>query len=201
MLIVEITLNYFSHGAVMRRARQETKALINAGHRVIVITDLRWKSAYKELIEYRNKLQVIPINPFYIHRPFRMVSSQLSFALKVYYTLKKLSKKEHIDLIVSHASTICYAVASFANKNRIPSAWVIQELIKDRMATGNPYNWFETLLLKHSDRYALRNMHYLMPVSNYTKTLAILDGAKPENTYVKYNAIDTQLQIFKKKRF
>ena len=41
MLIVQITFNYFSKGAVMLRARQETKALLNTGHRVVVITDLR----------------------------------------------------------------------------------------------------------------------------------------------------------------
>ena len=41
MIIVQITFNYFSRGAMMLCARQETKALLNAGHRVIIITDLR----------------------------------------------------------------------------------------------------------------------------------------------------------------
>lgn len=41
MSIAQITINYFIRRAVMLCARQETKALLNAGHRVAVITDLR----------------------------------------------------------------------------------------------------------------------------------------------------------------
>ncbi len=44
MLVVQITLSFFCHGGVMKRSRHETLALLNAGHSVIVITDLRWTS-------------------------------------------------------------------------------------------------------------------------------------------------------------
>lgn len=191
MLIVQITLSFFSHGAVMRRARQEIKALLNAGHQVIVITDLRWKSAVHEMKDYKDKLLIIPLKPFYIHRPFRMISSQISFAYKAYLALKKLSKTKKIDLIVSHASTVSYTVAHFGRRKNIVSTWVIQDLIRDRMATGNPYNCIETLMLKNTDPYALKHMNFIITVSKYSKKLALMDGANPANTFIKYNAIDT----------
>ena len=43
----------------------------------------------------------------------------------------------------------------------------------------------------HSNKYALKNMSFLIPVSEYTRRLAIMDGAKPENTIIKYNTVDT----------
>ena len=190
MLFVHITQSYFSHGAVMRRARQESKALLDAGHRVVIITDLRWSSHLYELNDYKDKLYIIPIKPLYIYQ-FRSISAQLSFAFKAYYALKKLSKKEKIDFIVSHNATVCYAVARFGNKRNIPSAWVIQDLIRDRLETGSPYNKRETLMYIHSNKYALKNMPFLIPVSEYTRRLAIMDGAKPENTIIKYNTVDT----------
>lgn len=177
----------------MRRARQETKALLDAGHNVIVITDLKWKSSWRELERYKKRLYILPLNPFYIPRPFHIVSSQLSFSLKIYYALKRIAEKKSIDLIVSHFSTACYAIARFAKKRNIPSVWVIQDLIKDRMATGNPYNLIETKLFLHSNPYALKNMSYIISVSKYSRKLAIIDGAKPENTFIKHNSINTNL--------
>jgi len=191
MLIVQITQSFFSHGGVMKRARQETLALLKAGHRVIVITDLRWTSHAYQFKDFRDKFYIIPIKPIYFYG-FRNISSQLSFAFKTYYTLKKLSKKESIDLIVSHQSTACYAVVPFIKKRNIPAAWVIQDLIRDRIATGNPYNWWETQLFKHSNSFALKRMSYAIPVSIYTKRLAILDGARPATTFVKYNSVNTE---------
>lgn len=190
MLIVQITQNFFSHGAVMRRARQETIALLNAGHRVIVITDLNGLSAIKELEDFKNKLLIISLKPIFLYR-FRNLSSQISFTLKTYYALKKIIKKESIDLIVSHGSIPCYAIALITKKKRIPSAWVIQDLIKDRLATGNPYNWFETLIFLHSNKFAIKNVTYLIPVSRYSKKLLLMDGANPEKIYLKHNVVDT----------
>jgi len=192
LLVVEITLSYFSHGAVMRRARQETKALLNAGHRVIVITDLKWKSAYPEIKEFRDKLYVIPIKPFYIHKPFRKVSSELSFTFKVYFALKKISEKESIDLIIIHSSTVSYAVARFAKKMDIPAAWVIHDIVKYRIATGNPYKLITTQLYKHADSYAFRKLPFIIAVSNDTRNLAVIYGANPKNTFFKHNPVDTQ---------
>jgi glycosyltransferase involved in cell wall biosynthesis len=192
MLFVQITQDYFSHGAVMRRARQETRALLKAGHEVIAITDLRHLSEFDYFNDLDKKPMIIPLNPIFIHRPFRKVSSQLTFAFRVFFALRKLSKSKEIDFIISHSSTVCLAVHQFCKKRKINNAWVIQDLIRDRMATGNPYNWIETQMLKFSDPYALKNMKFLLPVSKYTKKLAIVDGANPENTYIKYNTVDTK---------
>jgi len=191
MLIVQITPSYFSHGAVMRRARQETKALLDAGHRVVIMTDLRWKSSVNEVWGYKTKLLIIPIRPFYIHRPFRMISHQLSFTFKVYLALRRLHDIDKIDLIVSHYSTVCLAVGKFSKENNIPSFWVIQDLIKDRMLTGNPYNWFETTLLKFTDRYAFKNIDFLLPVSKYSKQIIRSYGIKEKKIIIKHNAVNT----------
>lgn len=193
MRVVEITQGYFTHGAVMRRARQETIALLKAGHEVIAITDLKWRSALHEMHDYRRKLLIIPLKSIYIHRPFRKISSQLSFTIKLYFALKKIERQKQIDLIVSHMSTLCLAVGRISNKYNIVSAWLIQDYIKDRMETGNPYNWMETLLLLYTDKYALRNLTYILPVSKYIKKLVLLDGANPKNTIVKYNAVNTEI--------
>jgi len=183
----------------MRRAREEVKALLNAGHRVLVITDFKHKRYLNSFKEFKNNLYIIPLKLLYLHKPIpkvslRKVSSELSFTIQCYNLLKTLNKKEPIDLIISHLSTACYAVARFAKKNKIPSAWVIQELINDRIASfSNPYNWFTTQLYKHSTKYALSNIHYLIANSSYIKKLAIMEGAKVENTFVKHNSIDTKL--------
>lgn len=192
MLFVQITQSFFSDGAVMRRSRQETKALLKAGHRVIVITDLKWISQIHYFDDLQNKPEIISLKPFYIHRPFRKVSSELSFSLQVYFALKKISKNESISFITIHQSTTCYSVVRFAKKKNIPSAWVINDLISDRLATGNPYDIPTTILYKHAHSYGLRKLNYIIPVSNYTKKLAIMEGAAPKNTFVKHNAINTE---------
>ena len=84
MLVVQITQDFFTHGGVMKRSRQETLALLKAGHSVIIITDLRWTSHIYQFEEYKDKLRIIPIKPIYIYR-FRSLSSQLSFNFKTYY--------------------------------------------------------------------------------------------------------------------
>lgn len=198
-MIIEICMSFFGRGAVMRRAREEVIAFLNAGHFVTVFTDLRHRRFMNSFKGFNKKFKIKPIKLLYLHRPIpkvslRKVSSELSFAFQCYRALKNLSKKESIELIISHQATACYAVARFANKNKIPSAWVIQELIKDRIASfSNPYNWFTTQLYKHSTKYALSNIHYLIANSSYIKKLAIMEGAKAENTFVKHNSVDTKL--------
>ncbi len=191
-MIVQICLSFFGLGAVMMRARQEVQALLNTGHKVTVLTDLKYLKYLHTFKNYQGKLFIKPIRLLYIYR-FRKISSELSFAFKAYYALKTILKKEKIDLIITHGATYCYAAAHFANKYKIPAAWVIQDLIKDRIATGNPYNWWETQLYKHANRYAISKMPYLLPVSKYSKKLVLLDGAKPENTFIKYNTVNTEL--------
>ncbi len=192
MIIVQITLDFFSHGGLMKRSRQETLALLKAGHDVVVITDLRWTSHMYQFKEYKNKLKIIPIKPIYIYG-FRNISRQLSFTLKIYYVIKNLAKKKTIDLIVSHLAVSCYAVAPIANKLKIPSVLVIQDVIRDRIATGNPYNWWETQLFIHSNLYAFKRMNYIVVVSKYDKKLVLMDGANLETTFIKYNAVNTEL--------
>ena len=192
MLVVQITQDFFTHGGVMKRSRQETLALLKAGYNVIIITDLRWTSHMYQFEEYKDKLRIVPIKPIYIYR-LRSLSSQLSFTFKTYYALKKLAKKVKIDLIVTHQAVSCYAVAPLAEKLKIPSVLVIQDVIRDRIATGNPYNWWETRVFKHSNLYSFKKMDYIVVVSKYNKKLVVLDGANPETTFIKYNAVNTEL--------
>ena len=192
MLTVQITLDFFSHGGLMKRSRQETLALLKAGHDVVVITDLRWTSHMYQFEEYKSRLKIIPIKPIYIYG-FRNISRQLSFTLKIYYVLKNLAKKMTIDLIVSHLAVSSYVVAPVAKKLNIPSVLVIQDVIRDRIETGNPYTWWETLVFKHSNLYAFKRMNYIVVVSKYDKKLVEMDGANPETTFIKYNAVNTEL--------
>ena len=188
MLVVQITQNFFTHGGVMKRSRQETLALLKAGYNVIVITDLRWTSHIYQFKDYEDNLRIVPIKTTYIYK-FRNISSQLSFTFKTYYALKKIAKKEKIDLIVSHQVVSCYAVAPLAKKLKILSVLVIQDIIRDRIATGNPYNRWETQLFKHSNLYAFKKMNFIIVVSKYNKRLVLLEGAKPETTFIKYNSV------------
>ena len=59
--------------------------------------------------------------------------------------MKELYSKEKIDLSVKH-SALSYALTRFSKFKIAPTVWVFHDLIKDRMATGNPYNRIETLL-------------------------------------------------------
>ncbi|MEE9379174.1 MAG: glycosyltransferase family 4 protein [Candidatus Lokiarchaeia archaeon] len=191
-MIIEICLSFFGLGAVMRRARQEVQALLNAGHEVTVITDLKYLKYLRSFKNFRGKLYIKPIKLLYIYR-FRKISSELSFAFQIYYALKSIMKKSKIDLIIAHGTTYCYGVAPFANKYNIPATWVIHDLIKDRIATGNPYNRWETLLYKHANRYAITKIPLLIATSNYSKKLVLIEGAKPESVFIKYNPVDTNL--------
>ncbi len=189
MLVVQITPNFFTSGAVMVRARQETKALLNAGHRVIVITDLRHFSQLHYFDGLKNKPEIIPIKTILIYG-FRSISNQLIFAFKAYYALKKLFRKEKIDLIVEHSASP-YTSARFSKFKNPPTVWVLHDLIKDRMATGNPYNRTETLLRLHSYKYAFSRVDFLCPTSLYNKKLLLMDGARHQNIFIKYNTVDT----------
>ena len=189
MLIVLITFNYFSRGAVMLRARQETKALLNAGHRVVVITDLRHYSQLHYFAGLKKKPEIIPVKTILIYG-LRSVSNQLIFAFKAYYALKELSRKEKIDLIVEHSASP-YASARFSKFKIAPTVWVIHDLIKDRIATGNPYNRLETLFQLHAYNYSYQRVTFLIPTSLYSKKLLLMDGAKSKNIYIKYNTVDT----------
>lgn len=191
-IIIEICLSFFGLGAVMRRARQEVQALLNSDHEVTVITDLNHLKYLRSFKNYKGKLYIKPIKLLYLYR-FRKISSELSFAFQLYYSLKSIIKKSKIDLIIAHGATYCYAVAPFANKYNIPATWVIHDLIKDRIATGNPYNRRETLLYKHANRYAITKMPFLIATSQYSKKLVLIEGAKPESVFIKYNPVDTNL--------
>ena len=189
MLIVQITHNFFTHGAVMTRSRQETKALLNAKHRVIVITNLRHYSQLHYFDDLKNKPEIIPIKIKLIYG-FRSFSNQIIFGFKAYYALKELSRKEKIDLIVEHSASP-YASARFSKFKIAPTLWVIHDLIKNRMATGNPYNRTETLLRLHSYKYAFSRVDFLSPTSLFSKSLLLKDGARPQNIFIKYNTVDT----------
>ena len=193
MQFVQMCLSFFGNGAVMRRSRDEAKALLNAGHSVIVITDLKYTHFINEFKEHKDKLRVVPIKLHYLPYRFRKVSSELIYAFQSYRALNRLSKRESIDLIICHGVSNCYTVARFANKNKIANVLILHELIRDRIAFGNPYNWWTTQFYKHATRYALNKIQNFAGVSSYMKKLAILDGAKPQNTFVKHNPVDTEI--------
>ncbi|MFW9987572.1 MAG: glycosyltransferase family 4 protein [Candidatus Odinarchaeota archaeon] len=192
MLIVQICQNFFTHGGVMKRSRQESLALLKAGHRVIVLTDVIYMSHLYQFKKYNKKLHIIPIKPIFLYG-LRNLSSQLTFTLKTFFSLRKITEKEKIDLIVCHGSVPSYAVAPFGKKKHIPTALVIQDVIRDRIVTGNPYNWLETRIFLHSNLFAFRNMYYVIVVSKYNRMLVLRDGASPERTFIKYNAVNTEL--------
>lgn len=192
MLVVQITQNFFTHGGVMKRARQETLALLEAGHKVIVITDLRWKSHMFQFKKFRKQLLILPIKPFYIYG-LRNLSSQISFTLKLYPSLKMILKKFPVDIIVSHQSVTTYSISHLAKKFDIPSVLVIQDIIRDRMATGNPYNKLETLLFLHSNTFSFRHMDFIVVVSMYNQKLVLMDGTDSKKVFIKYNAVNTEL--------
>lgn len=189
MLIVQITSNFFSSGSVMLRSRQETKALLNAGHRVIVLTDLRHRSQFHYFKNQKAKPKIIPIKFFLIYG-FRSVSAQIIFAFKSYFALKSLARKEKIDLIVEHSGSP-FASARFSKLKIAPTVWIIHDLIKYRMMTGNPYNKSETLLRLIAYKYSLSRIKYLIPTSILSKKLLIKDGVDLKKVFIKYNPVDT----------
>ena len=173
----------------MQRARQETKALLNAGHRVVVITDLKHFSQLDYFKETRNKPEIIPVKTFFLYG-FRSVSSRITFAFKAYYALKMLSEKESIDLVIEH-SAISYAAPRFSKFKVCPTVCVIHDLIKNRAETGNPYNRLETYLRLHAYNYAIPRVDFIVATSIYSKKLMLRDGVNPEKIFIKYNTIDT----------
>ncbi len=191
-MIVQLSLSFFGQGAVMGRSRDEVRALLKAGYDVTVITDLGNLTYLNSLKEFKHKLQIIPIKLFYIHSPFRKVSSELVFAIQSYRALKALKKNVSIDLIICHTVTNSYAAAYFGKKNNIPTLLILHELIRDRIIYGNPYNWWTTKLYKHATRYALKAINYFVGVSSYMKKFIVLEGATNKKTFVNHNPVDLE---------
>ena len=190
-MIVQICLSFFGRGAVMRRARQEVKALLQTGYKVVVITDLLHRKYLNYFKTVKNKPYIIPIKLTYLFGPTRKVISELTFVKECYRVLKMLLKNESIELIVCHSASYCLAVGHFARKNHIPSVFVIQELINERILTlSNPYNWWTTQLYKHATRYALSKIDYFIADSNYIKKFIINEGVLPNKTFILHNPVD-----------
>lgn len=197
-MIVEICLSFFGRGAVMQRARNEVKALLKAGKDVTVITDLihrRYLNFFKDL---EKKPKFIPIKLIYLFGPTRKVIGELSFAIRLYQALKSISYKENIELIVCHGSSYCFAVGCFAKRRKIPTAFVIQELINERIKTStNPYNWYVTKWYQLANRYAISKIEFFIADSSYMKKFIIKEGAFYRKTYILHNPVD--LSIFSPK--
>lgn len=190
-MIVEICLSFFGRGAVMRRARDEVKALLKAGNEVIVITDLLHKKYLNFFKGLKNKPKIIPIKLIYLFGPTRKVISELSFAIRCYQVLRSIQEKENIDLIICHAVSNCFAVGHFAKRRKIPTAYIIHELINERIKTStNPYNWYVTKWYQLATRYAIAKIDYFIANSSYIRKFIIKEGALPKRTYIIYNPID-----------
>ncbi len=189
MLIVQITSNFFSSGSVMLRSRQETKALLNAGHKVIVLTDLRHRSQFRYFRNLKTKPKIVPIKFFLIYG-FRSVSAQIIFGFKSYLALRSLARKEKIDLIVEHSGSP-FASALISKLKIAPTVWIIHDLIKYRIITGNPYNKSETLLRLLAYNYSLSRITYLISTSILSRKFLLKDGVDPKKIFIKYNPVDT----------
>lgn len=198
-MIVEICLSFFGRGAVMRRARNEVKALLKAGKDVTVITDLLHKRYLNFFKDLENKPKIIPIKLVYLYGPTRKVIGELSFAIKCYQALKAIIEKEKIDLIICHAVSNCFAAGYFTKRRKIPTAFVIQELINERIKTStNPYNWYVTKWYQLAIQFAISKIEFFIADSSYMKKFVIKEGALYRKTYILHNPVD--LSIFSPKQ-
>lgn len=187
-MVVHIVFNFFGRGAISGRAREEVKALLDAGHRVSVITDSD-EEGEKVFDGWRSAGQLRFRTVGSIRSP--AVAKELSFAVQCYGALANLARRESIDLVVSHGSTPCYATGPFTRQYRIPGVFVIQALIRDRIEMGaNPYSWVTTQMYRHANRYGASKMLYSIAISCYIRRMAIAEGAKPENAFVLHNPVD-----------
>ncbi len=195
-MIVQIVVDFFGPGAISIRARQEVSALVSAGYDVAVITaKASNNNLERSFIEKLNggRIELIYLSTALEMRARKFLGAlpEVLFAARCYDALTRLSSKESIDLIVSHAATPCYAVARFNRRRQIPTVYIIQALIWDRInAAANPHSWIDTQVYKHADGYALVEMDYSISVSDYIRKLAIAKGANPEKAFVFYNPID-----------
>jgi glycosyltransferase involved in cell wall biosynthesis len=192
-MIVQIVSDFFSGGTVAMRAVHEVQALLDAGHRVTVITDSDDKHNLFLQEKSSNLLHIMPVRSFALPRLYA-VSKELPFVAQCYKALNDLAKTASIDLVVSHGSTPCYAVAPFSRHQNLPNVFVVHALIRDKIGTSaNPYSWVTTQMYRHANRYGASNMHYSVAVSRHIRRLSIAEGAKPANTFVLHNAVDNEI--------
>lgn len=197
-MIVVVALGPFSGGSVDERALQEARIMRHEGWDVTFVLPRSARIAPVDAerearFTAETGVAVVGIPDWYVRGPCFNVSKDLFFDLRLSRVLERIHRDTPIRLVVTHASTTSYPIASFCRRHRIPSAFVIQALIWDRLNAGaNPYPRVMTAFYRHANAHALRKLDWHLANSGYIRSLAIEHGARPDHVRVVYNCIDLE---------
>ncbi|MFP4476430.1 MAG: glycosyltransferase family 4 protein [Desulfatibacillaceae bacterium] len=189
-MIILVAMGFYGSGAVSIGARQYARALLWAGHEVLVVTDEAGAAA-PEASDLPGRVEVVGV-PVYRLPRVEIFGQELSFAWNCHKVVAGAAAKRRVDLVISQISSHCFFLSRFSRSRGIPAAFVIRGLIWDRLENAaSHYNPLTKWLYLVSNRHAVRHSPYLISISEYMKSMAVDHGANPEKAYILYNPVDT----------
>jgi glycosyltransferase involved in cell wall biosynthesis len=179
--ILHLVYSFGGKGSVQRRAYLDADVAIQAGHKVVIVTD-RVMGAAPSGAEV--------IAPRWIwHRRLPGVLREFGAMLTVHFLLRRYLRDGACDVIVFHDSSLCWP--AIWNARGRPTVYMVHALIRDRIDSGaNPYGAVRSWFYRRANRVGLRRATKVICVSKYMATLAMAEGAATESVSVVPNLLD-----------
>ncbi len=192
MHVVLVGLSLTWPCSIATRARHEAQALVDAGHRVTVVTD-EPSSDPRLVAELVAVGAVVDLVPTFVtgKKGMWFVSREVSFAVIAQRRLRGLLRRERVDLVVAHSSGVCVGLPTLTRRAGTRATHVIHGLAEERRRAGaSPYNWQTETFYVLSDRWAARFMPTHLPVSKAMVDEMVRIGARRDRSLVSYNPVE-----------
>jgi glycosyltransferase involved in cell wall biosynthesis len=183
---VHVVYSLAGGGAVEARAREEIRATVARGHRVIAVTDSLGDGP-------RVDAPVWASTGARLWRGLPGAAREISAMYVSSRGLERAVRDAKPDVIVFHNSTLAWPVTRMARRNGARSVLVVQALIKDRLENGeSPYSRTTTNLYRAANRAALRLSDRVVCVSEHMARVARDEGVEQARLRVVPNPVDTE---------
>ncbi len=192
MHVVLVGLSLAWPCSIATRARHEVEALVEAGHRVSVVTD-DGSSEPALVDELEAAGAAVQLVPTFVtgKRGLWFVSREVSFAWRAQRRLAVMLRRGDVDLVVSHSSGVCVGLPRLTRRRGVAATHVIHGLAEERRRSGaSPYNRVTAAFYVASDRWAARFMPSHLPVSQFMLEQMVRIGARRDRCIVSYNPVE-----------
>ena len=169
-------------GAVAARARAELAAGEANGATMIGVTDSLHEPVPGLTIRSAARRSVLGVLPGGV--------GELAAVGVVSPVLLRVARELSPTVIVFHSSTLALPAIAVARRHRARSVFIVQALIRDRIASGaNPYGRVMTRAYLSANDYALRHAERVVCVSRYMASVASAAGVPDSRLRVLPNPV------------